>query len=81
MNWSITGFNPRRVAWMIAVLSLLLLPIHFYVPCEASAIVMMFGIALLFLTGFLEMADRSGKKAGPFWLALVGVLAHVMCAH
>jgi hypothetical protein len=46
-----------------------------------SVIVMMFGIALLFLMGFLEMADRSGKKAGPFWLALLGVLAHVMCAH
>jgi hypothetical protein len=81
MSWSITGFNPRRVAWMTAVLSLLLLPIHFYVPCEASAIVMMFGIALLFLTGFLEIADRSGKKAGPFWLALVGVLAHSLVAH
>jgi uncharacterized membrane protein HdeD (DUF308 family) len=65
----------------MAVLSLLLVPIHFYVPCAASAIVMMFGIALLFLMGFLEMADRSGKKAGPFWLALLGVLAHVMCAH
>ena len=65
----------------MAVLSVLLVPIHFYVPCEASAIVMMFGIALLFLTGFLEIADRSGKKAGPFWLALVGVLAHSLLAH
>jgi hypothetical protein len=81
MSWSITGFNPRRVAWMTVVLSLLLLPIHFYVPCEASAIVMMFGIAMLFLTGFLELADRSGKKAGPFWLALVSVLTHSLLAH
>jgi uncharacterized membrane protein HdeD (DUF308 family) len=81
MNWSITGFNPRRVAWIVAVLSLLLVPIHLYVPCEASARVMMFGVALLFLTGFLEMADRSGKKAGPFWLALVAVVAHILCTH
>lgn len=81
MNWSITGFSPGRVAWMTAIISLLLLNIHTCVLCETSGVLMLFGIALLFVTGFVTMADRSEKEFGPFWLALFAALVHSSCVH
>jgi hypothetical protein len=81
MNLSMTGFSPRRVAWATAFLSLFLVPVHSHVPCEVSSLIMVFGIGLLLLTGILSLTDRSGKKVGPFWVALVAVLAHSLCVH
>jgi len=81
MKWRATGFSPRRVAWTTAVLSLLLVPAHFYVSCYLSGRVAMAGIGLLAITGLLSLADRTENRAIPFMLAVAGIVAHMLCTH
>ncbi len=83
LQWSarVAGFAPRRVAWATAILSLALVPAHFFVNCEMSERIALSGGALLLLTAGLSLADRNRKPAAPFVLALVGFFAHALCAH
>lgn len=80
-KWNMTGFSPRRVAWITAVMSLLLVPAHFYVSCDMSGRIAMSGYILLGITGVLSLADKTGKKALPFGVAIVGIVAHTLCTH
>lgn len=81
MKWSIAGFLPRRVAWITAILSLLLVPVHFHVSCDLSGIIGMYSYILLGITGVLSLADKTGRKAMPFGLAVIGIVAHTLCTH
>lgn len=81
MNGERQGVSPRRVAWVAAVMSLLLIPCHFFVSCDLSGRIAMSGIGLVFITGMFTLADRTGKKALPFGLAVVGLIGHTLCTH
>jgi hypothetical protein len=81
MNEEKQTFSPRRVAWVTAMLSVLLIPCHFFVSCDLSGRLAMSGIGLVFITGFFSLADKTGKKALPFGLAVVGLIGHTLCTH
>jgi hypothetical protein len=81
MKWKLTGFSPHRVAWVSAILSLAMVPMHFYVSCEMSFRVSLCGVVLLVITGGLALIDRSRKTAKPLMLAVIGLVAHMMCVH
>jgi hypothetical protein len=82
MELNVRGFSPRRVAVITAILSLTLVPVHFYVSCQMSEKVAIAGMVLFLLAGGLAVADRGGKGAAfPLVLAIVGFLAHGLCTH
>ena len=69
------------MAWVTAAMSLILIPTHFFVSCDLSGRVGMSGIGLVVITGLFTLADRTGKKALPFGLAVVGLIGHTLCTH
>jgi hypothetical protein len=77
----IAGFSPQRVAWATAFLSVALVPAHFFVSCEMSAGLGFAAFTLLLVTGGLSCVGRDRKSAGPFLLAILGLIAHMFCAH
>ena len=81
MNEEKQRFSARRMAWVTAVMSLLLIPGHFFVSCDLSGRLAMCGIGLVLITGMFSLADRTGKKALPFGLAVVGLVGHTLCTH
>jgi len=81
MNEEKQNFSPRRVAWATAILSVLLIPCHFFVSCDLSGRLAMSGIGLVFVTGIFSLADKTGRKTLPFGLAVVGLIGHILCTH
>ena len=81
MNEERQRFSSRRVAWVTACMSLLLIPCHCFVSCDLSGHLAMSGIGLVVITGLFSLADRTGKKALPFGLALAGLVGHTLCTH
>lgn len=81
MERSMTEFSPRRIAWVTAILSLLLAPAHAWVSCQMSGQIALCGVTLVFITGILSLADKTGKKAIPFAIAVIGLMAHILCTH
>ena len=77
----LTGFSPRRVAWITASLTVALVPVHFFVSCEMSGRTCFASIILSVITVGLAVADQSGKQKYPILLALVGLIANMMCVH
>jgi hypothetical protein len=77
----ISGFAPHRVAWATAVLSLALVPAHFFVSCEMSSRLALSAFGLLAITGGLCLVGQRGRSAAPFVLVVIGLLAHMLCTH
>ena len=81
MKWKIAGFSSRRVALVVAILSLALVPIHFFVSCEMSGLIWFCGKLLIAITGVLTMIDASGKMAFPLTLAVIALIGHLLFTH
>ncbi len=74
------SFSPRRVAWVTASISMLLVPVHFWVSCAVSGRLAIAGAVLVAITAMLSLADK-GKSGAPIGIALVSLVGHTLCTH
>ena len=81
MKWSLTGFSAYRVAWVTAILSLALAPMHPYVSCEMSGRIALCGIVLFAITAILALVGGLGKTASPLELAALGLVVNMLLVH
>jgi hypothetical protein len=77
------GLSAKRMAYGLSVLSLFLVPVDFYVPCEVSAEVCGLGIMLALSAGVLALFIPRGTSARfrPVSLALAVIVAHLLSFH
>ena len=80
MKFAVKGFDPRRVAWCLALFSWALLPGHFC-SCELSAFASLSGMFVVGATLILSIVEKGGKHAIPFILAVLAYVAHMMLGH
>jgi hypothetical protein len=81
MKWNLAGFCPYRVAWVTAILSFALPPMHSYVSCEMSGRIALCGIVLFAVTAVLALVGGLGKVATPLTLATLGLVINMLFAH
>jgi hypothetical protein len=77
------GLSAKRMAYGLSVLSVFLVPVHLYVPCEVSAEVGGLGIMLALSAGVLPLFIPRGTpgRFRPVPLSLSAVLAHLLSIH
>ncbi len=77
------GFSSYRVAFVLAVGSFFLLPVHFQVSCDASGAV--FSMSLFILAATLGLSftipRQTPHRARPASLAFFAAIAHMLCTH
>jgi hypothetical protein len=71
------------MAYCLSVVSVFLVPMHFYVPCDLSAEVGGLGILLALSAGILPLFIARGTpgRFRPLSLALSALLAHLLSIH
>lgn len=67
-----------RIARTIALTMFALVPVHFFVSCDASGTLAGFTFVLLLVVAGLSIVARRFK---PFGLALIAMLLHVLSTH
>lgn len=82
-KFSIGGFSGKRVGYPLAVVSLALIPAHFYISCEASSAVACMGLIVFGLTGVFSLAVPRGtpQRFRPLAFASVALVGHMLCTH
>ena len=82
-KFKLAGFSGTRVGYVLAVMSFCLVPVNFYVSCEASGAI--FGISLVaFLITFgltFTTPRATPRRFLPAVIALLAVVAHMLCTH
>lgn len=81
MKWEWTAFSTYRMSWLMAFLVVCLVPVHFFVPCDASGVLVNAGGVLLITTLALCIPGKGGGRFVPLCVAILGFLGHVCCAH
>jgi hypothetical protein len=83
LKFTIWGFSPKRMAYVLSVLSIVLVPVHSYLPCEASVGLGGFALMLALVTGILcwLIPREAPRRLVPYALALAAFLAHLASVH
>jgi hypothetical protein len=83
LKFTIWGFSPERMAYVLSVLSIILVPIHSHLPCEASEALGGFALMLALITGILcwLIPREAPRRLVPNALALAAFLAHLASIH
>ena len=82
-RFTIRGLSSKRMAYALSILTLFLLPVHFYVPCEVSAAVGGLGVLLALSAAILPVFSRRGvtSRFGPVPLAVFILVLHLLAIH
>jgi hypothetical protein len=82
-NRTAGGFSGKRVGYVLAIVSLALVPGHFYVSCDSSGAIALASTIVLLATIVLSCIVPRGtpNRFGPVALAFIAVMAHALCAH
>jgi hypothetical protein len=67
-----------RIARVVSFTMFGMVPIHYFVPCDASAIVMGVACVLLVVAGTLSIIAH---RYSPFGWAIVAILLHTLSTH
>ena len=83
LRFSVGGFSPKRMAYMLSACSFVLLPMHRRLPGEASEALAGFALMVALITAVL--CSRIPREA-PHWLlprvlALLAFLMHLALVH
>lgn len=82
-KFSVRGFSPKRMGYLLDVVSAGFIPVHMYVSCEQSSGIL--GFAFLEMLGVLILClftRRSEKdRFGPFVFGFILFLVHTFSAH
>jgi hypothetical protein len=83
LKFTTRGFSAERMAYALSALSVLLVPLHCYVPCEVSEEVGGFGILLAVSAGILPLFIPHGLpgRFRPVPPAVFALLAHLLSIH
>jgi hypothetical protein len=83
LRFTIGGFSPKRMAYALSAFSLVLVPVHSRVPCEASEALGGVALMLAFITGVLcwLIPRDAPHRLLPRVFALVAFLAHLASIH
>jgi hypothetical protein len=73
--------SAHRLAYAVAVLMFLMIPIHYIETCRVSSLVFGLNMGLLIVNGLFSWADHSGKRLQPFAAGLVAFIAHMVSTH
>lgn len=79
LEW--TGLSTYRMSWATATIIILLVPVHFFVPCEASSRLGLAGGTLLIATLVLCLLEKRRNRFKPLIVAVLGLFGHMVCAH
>jgi hypothetical protein len=82
-RFTIRGLSCKRMAYALSVVSLFLLPVHFYVPCEVSAAVGGLGMLLALSAAIVPVFIPPGvpSRFGPVPLAIFILLLQLLAIH
>jgi len=69
------------MSWIMALLAVSLVPVHFFVPCEASEVLVEAAGLLLLTTLVFCIPGKGGSRFVPLCVAILGFLGHMTCAH
>jgi hypothetical protein len=83
LQFSLTGFSGKRVGYVVALTSFLLVPVHYYVSCEASGTVAGMSILLMALTPALCVFTprATPHRFRPAAYALFAAVLHMLSSH
>jgi hypothetical protein len=83
LKLKLVGFSGYRVAYVLAVSSFFLIPLHFEVSCEVSGAIFGISLFVLFITLGLSffIPRTTPHRSRPATLALFAALAHMFCTH
>ena len=73
--------SARRLAYTVAVIMILIVPIHYFVSCRLSGLTFEVAFGLLVLNGVFCYVDHSGKGIRPFVVGAVTLLVHMFSTH
>jgi hypothetical protein len=73
--------SARRLAYAVAIIMVLLIPVHGYVSCKMSGNIFGLSFGLLVLNGLFSYVDRTGKGIHPFAMGLVVFIVHTLSTH
>ena len=63
LRFSVGGFSPKRMAYMLTACSLVLVPVHSWLPCEASEVLGGFALMVAVITRSSVLAHSAGRAA------------------
>lgn len=83
MKFRLTGFTGSHAGYALAVCSVLLVPAHFYISCEASGAVFGISVVALLFTFVLSFITprTTAHRFRPAAFALIAVVAHMFSTH
>ena len=83
LKFRLTGFTASHVGYALAACSVLLVPAHFYVSCEASGAVFDVSLVAFLITLALSLITprTTPHRFSPVAFALFAVIAHMFCTH
>jgi hypothetical protein len=82
-RFAIRGFSPKRMAYALSAMSLVLVPVHSYVACEVSGGIGGIGMMLAFGSGLLcwLIPKDAPHRLRPVAFALCVFLGHMVSIH
>ena len=83
LKFTVLGFSPRRMAYILCALLFALVPLHSHFPCEASEALGGFALMMILIIGGLCWLIPQTVKDWwvPRVLAFIGFVAHLTMIH
>lgn len=83
LKFSVSGFSPKRVADVVAVLGFVGIPLQFAHDWRVGVLAGWFGVFVLFATAILCFMQPGGtsKKFHPFALSLIAFIGQLFFVH
>jgi hypothetical protein len=83
LKFSLRGFSPKRMGYLLDLVSMGFVPVHMHVSCEQSGGIAAFAFFdMLTVLAFCLFTPRSTpRRFGPFALGLAVLVLHNLFAH
>ena len=83
LKFTLGGFSAKRVGYILAITSFAFVPGHFFVSCEMSGLLAVFGIISFLATTVLSFISPRGTphRFRPLAFAFIAFIAHSLCSH
>lgn len=77
------GFSGKRVGYALSIVSLALIPLHFFVSCEGSGIVAGMAFFIFGVTIIFSLVNPPGTlgRFYPIITSLIALIGHSLCTH
>jgi hypothetical protein len=74
-------FSFTRMSYFTAWLGICFVPLHFFVTCKASCLLLLFSVCLLALTIIFSIFQKGNNRLKPILIALIALILNGSVVH